>query len=369
MRVTFVLPPVNMSGGIKVVGIYAKALADKGHEIFVVSPPPSEKSLRSKIKLLLTGKGWPETEVAHSHLDNSSLNHKVLNKYRPVTDSDVPEADVIVATWWETAEWVAKLSNTKGAKTYFIQGYEIFDFLPVERCKLTYKLPFHKIVVAKWLADIMKVEYGDNHVDLVHNSVDHKQFFAPVRDKQNVPTVGFLYSCTRLKGLDITLKVLERIKRGFPNLRVVSFGSSPWQEDNLWDNQYEFHYSPKQNEIRNIYGQCDVWMSASRTEGFNLPAMEAMACRTPVVATKTGWPVESIRNGENGFLVEIDDIDALEHAVTTVLTEKNEDWRRYSSNAFKTVENSSWEKSAALFEKALMNSIKRNTDFRLKSSF
>jgi glycosyltransferase involved in cell wall biosynthesis len=203
----------------------------------------------------------------------------------------------------------------------------------------------------------------------VHNSVDHKQFFAPVRDKQNVPTVGFLYSCTRLKGLDITLKVLERIKRGFPNLRVVSFGSSPWQEDNLWDNQYEFHYSPKQNEIRNIYGQCDVWMSASRTEGFNLPAMEAMACRTPVVATKTGWPVESIRNGENGFLVEIDDIDALEHAVTTVLTEKNEDWRRYSSNAFKTVENSSWEKSAALFEKALMNSIKRNTDFRLKSSF
>jgi glycosyltransferase involved in cell wall biosynthesis len=82
------------------------------------------------------------------------------------------------------------------------------------------------------------------------------------------------------------------------------------------------------------------------------------------VATKTGWPVEAIQNGENGFLVEIDDVDGLERAVMTLLAAKNEDWRRYSENAFKTVENSSWEASAALFEKALMSSIKRNADSR-----
>ena len=362
MRVTFVLPPVNMSGGIKVVGIYAKALADKGHDIFIVSPPPAEKTLRSKIKTFLTGNGWPKPEVTHSHLDKLGLPHKVLNKYRPVTDSDIPEADVVVATWWETAEWVAKLSDIKGAKTYFIQGHEIFDFLPVERCKLTYKLPLHKIVVAKWLADIMRDKYGDHQVDLVPNSVDRKQFFAPIRDKQTVPTIGFLYSRTTLKGLDITLKVLERIKKIFPDLRVISFGSSPLQENVLWDNQYEFYFSPKQNEIRNLYDQCDIWLTASRSEGFNLPAMEAMACRTPVIATKTGWPVESIVNGKNGFLVEIDDVDALAHAVTILLSTKKEEWRHYSASAFKTVENSSWEASTALFEKALMNSIKRKVN-------
>jgi hypothetical protein len=31
--------------------------------------------------------------------------------------------------------------------------------------------------------------------------------------------------------------------------------------------------------------KCDAWMTCSRSEGFNLPALEAMACRTPVVLT------------------------------------------------------------------------------------
>ena len=359
MRVTFVLPPVNMSGGIKVIGIYAKALAEKGHDIFIVSPPPPKKSLPSKIKTFMQGKGWPQSDAAHSHLDKLGLQHKILDKYRPVTDGDVPEADVVVATWWETAEWVAKLGDFKGAKTYFIQGYEIFDFLPIERCKLTYKLPLHKIVVAKWLADIMRDEYGDHQVDLVPNSVDQNQFFAPVRNKQNLPTIGFLYSHTTLKGLDVALNVLAKIKKDFPSLRVISFGSSPFKGHDLWNNQYEFYFSPMQSEIRNLYDQCDVWLTASRSEGFNLPAMEAMACRTPVVATKTGWPAESIVNGENGFLTEIDDVNALVDAVTILLSVENEEWKRYSLNAFKTVESSSWEGSATLFEKALMNSIKR----------
>jgi glycosyltransferase involved in cell wall biosynthesis len=232
--------------------------------------------------------------------------------------------------------------------------------LPVERCKLTYKLPLHKIVVAKWLADIMEAEYGDKNVDLVPNSVDHTQFFAPARGKQKVPTIGFMYSCAPFKGMDIALKAVEKIKINFPNLRVISFGSVPLAKKVPWNNQYEFYFSPKQSEIRNLYDQCDVWITASRSEGFNLPAMEAMACRTPVVATKTGWPAEAIVNGANGFLVEIDDVDALERAVTTLLSAENEDWKRYSLNAFKTVENSSWEASAVLFEKALMNSINRS---------
>ena len=367
MRVTFVLPTVNMSGGIKVVGIYADALAKKGHDVFLISPPAPKKNLRSiiknvptGIKNVLTGTAWQKSGSIHSHLDNLGLNHTVLNTYRPITDADVPDADVVIATWWETAEWVAKLSDAKGAKTYFIQGYEIFDYLPVERCKLTYTLPFYKIVVAKWLADIMRDEYGDTRVDIVPNSVDRNQFFAPERNKNSIPTLVFLYSPTPLKGLDTTLKVLDRVRKKFPKLRVISFGAAPLAENLHWHNEYEFNLSPKQNEIRHLYEQCDVWLTTSRSEGFNLPAMEAMACRTPVVATKTGWPAESIVNGVNGFLAEIDDVDALEGAVTTLLSLRNEEWKRYSAHALETVKGNSWEASATLFEKALMNSVNKN---------
>jgi glycosyltransferase involved in cell wall biosynthesis len=52
----------------------------------------------------------------------------------------------------------------------------------------------------------------------------------------------------------------------------------------------EFEQSPAQDKIRDIYAQCDVWVTASRTESFNLPVMEAMVCRAPVVATRRVGP-------------------------------------------------------------------------------
>jgi hypothetical protein len=48
----------------------------------------------------------------------------------------------VIATWWETAEWVDRLSVSKGKKVYFIQHYEAFDYLPKERVEATWRLPF-----------------------------------------------------------------------------------------------------------------------------------------------------------------------------------------------------------------------------------
>jgi glycosyltransferase involved in cell wall biosynthesis len=53
--------------------------------------------------------------------------------------------------------------------------------------------------------------------------------------------------------------------------------------------------------------------------GFNLPAMEAMACRRPVVATRTTWPAEAVKS-ENGILVDFDDRVGLARGAEWVLT-------------------------------------------------
>src|SRR4051812_46476012 len=179
MKITFVLPVADMGGGVKVVVIYGKALARMGHRVTVVSAPPPAPPLRRRLKSLLKGEGWMRVERAFaSHLDGSGLDHRVLERSRPVTDADVPDADVVIATWWETAEWVAALSERKGAKVYFVQGHEVFPHLPVARCHATYRSPMHKIVIARWLADVMRDDYGDECVDVVPNSVDRSQFFA-----------------------------------------------------------------------------------------------------------------------------------------------------------------------------------------------
>ena len=82
--------------------------------------------------------------------------------------------------------------------------------------------------------------------------------------------------------------------------------------------------------------------------------MEAMACRTPVVATRTGWPAEAVVDAFNGACVDVDDGEALTRETERILALPDAAWRRMSSNAFATVRDSSWERSADLFERALL---------------
>lgn len=352
LRISFIAPPLNMSGGIKVMAIYAKALAERGHRVVVVSPAQPALTFKQRAKALINGEGWrQQPRHAPSHLDGLDVDSRILAENRPVTDQDVPDGDIVIATWWETAEWVAKLDAGKGTKMYFVQHHEVFPYLPVERVRATYRLPLQKIVIAKWLQDLMRDEYGDESAQLVSNAVDHRQFFAPPRTKQSKPTVGFLYSLTPFKGVDIAMAAIRLVRQRFPDLHVISFGIYP--PDEYFDTEIEFHYSPPQTELRYLYARCDVWVTASRSEGFNLPAMEAMACRTPVVATRTGWPEQGVVSGKNGVLVDIDDVEGLADAIGSIISLSESEWRRVSEQAYQTAADYSWENSIQQFEQVL----------------
>ncbi len=361
MRITFITPPMGLGGGSRVIVIYAQALVRMGHTVRIVSQPLRPRSLRTILASWIREPGRLNNRPPlASHLDGSGLDHRIIDRRRPVTDDDVPDADVVIATWWETAEWVNALNPKKGAKVYFIQHHEIFSYLPIDRCESTYRMPLHKIVVARWLQELMQTKYNDKVVDVVPNSVDKTQFYAPDRTKQAVPTVGVLYTATHWKGLDISLAALQIVRKTFPSLRVISFGNQQPTNKLPLPSGARFFYCPPQDKIREIYAACDVWLTASRSEGFNLPAMEAMACRTPVVSTRTGWPEEAINTYLNGVLVDIDDHVGLAKGVNWVLSRSDEDWKTISRNAHETTSESSWQASAEMFEKALKHACCRS---------
>ena len=52
------------------------------------------------------------------------------------------------------------------------------------------------------------------------------------------------------------------------------------------------------NELPHYYAACDVYVTASLWEGFNLPAAEAQACGKKVVAFDIGSNPEIIKNGK-----------------------------------------------------------------------
>ena len=360
-KVTFVCRSENPSGGQRVIAIYADHLTRRGHQVTVVLPGAQSLSLRDRARAILRQRLWRFRGRRHefSFFRNASFEVRRLAHPGPVSDEDLPDADIVIASWWETAEWIAALSPRKGTKIYFIQGHEVHEYLPITRVRATYRLNLHKIAVAPWLRRIMHEQYGDPVVDVVPNSVDRTQFFAPVRDKQSTPSVGFLYASAALKGVDTTLSVIESVRRRVPNLQIIAFGSERPNRVLPLPHGTTFYYSPPQDEIRDIYAHCDVWVTASRSEGFNLTALEAMACRTPVVSTRTGWPEDAIKPGWNGVLVDIDDVAGLAKGIEWVLSRNKEEWRMLSTNAFATASAGSWEESAAMFEQALEHALRR----------
>jgi glycosyltransferase involved in cell wall biosynthesis len=359
MRVTFVLPFAGLQGGIRVVAIYAEQLKRRGHDVFVISAPP-DVPLRRKMKSLALGRGWPGSRRQPSHFDGTSVTHRVLEQARPVVDADLPDADVVVATYYTTACAVQRLSPAKGAKALFIQGYEVDEGRPNPALDATWRMPMHKITISRWLVDLAREKFGDPVVSLVPNSVDAGQFHAVPRGKGCVPTVGLLHSNIPMKGAAAGLKALNRVAAVLPSLRVVSFGSEPPALGLRLPRFAEFHLRPPQDRLRELYAGCDVWLATSILEGFSLPLLEAMACRCPVVSTRAGGPIDIVEDGVNGYLVDVNDVNALADRALRILTLSQDRWKEMSDAAFTTATRYTWDDATERFEQALQLAIARN---------
>jgi len=349
MRITFLSPPLNLSGGIKVILLHAGELARLGHSVTIISHGQQSRSLAERLRSIKNGRGLifrPKIRAP------SGVAHIEIEPARSITCRDVPDSDAVVATWWETADWVTALSPSKGRKFYFVQGHETYPPIP-SRSRDTYKLPLKKIVVSKWLKNIMEEEYGDKDVAVVPNTVDRMTFYSDQREKQDRPTIGLLYSTAFPKGLHTSLRAIELAMQKIKNIKVISFGNERKSRRFPLPRDSAFERSPSSDQIRELYSQCDVWLTSSISDGFNLTALEAMACGTPVIATRVGWPAEGIIDNVNGILRDVDDAPGLADAVVRILTLPDKEWQVMSECAHRTTTTSSWQESTKLMEAVL----------------
>lgn len=80
-----------------------------------------------------------------------------------------------------------------------------------------------------------------------------------------------------------------------------------------------FHATPGVNELRALYQGAACFALSSNEEGFGVVLVEAMACATPVVATRCGGPEGIISDGKDGFLVPTGDVEGLAARLTELL--------------------------------------------------
>jgi len=354
MRITFLTPAADMSGGARVIHIYASMLGKRGHEVSVVTRPPARPAWKKQIRNIVRGKAPRDEEQRPTHYDGIDYRLITIDRARPIEAQDLPDADVVIATWWETVEWMMRLPVNKGRPFHFVQHYEAFDNMPKDRVDAVLSRPIRRITISVWLDELLRETFKQRSVALVPNSVDTSQFYAPPRGPRDRPTVGMLYSDIPWKDFDTGLTAFKQLLEHLPDARLITFGNMPLKDQHALPPGSVHTVLPAQDAIRSIYGSCDVWLCSSTAEGFHLPPLEAMACRCPVISTPVGGPADIVREGVNGHIAPIGDAPKMAERLLEFFAQPEDRWRAMSDAAHDTAVKYSWDDATDLFEAALL---------------
>lgn len=324
MKIMFVLPGSGHApvGGFKVVYEYANRLAERGHDVVLVHPA----LLRRDTRWYVYPKKW--MRFAQRRLNRS---------YRPDTwyalsdlvdvrwvfspaQTKVPKSDVVIATAWQTAEWVMRYPRNRGRKFYLVQDYEHFmagDERQRRRMRATYAAGMCNLAISPAVADMVAASGGKVHAYLP-NGIDFRVFtLSRAIDDVKRCWVGFPARPEPFKGTEDAVSVLTRVRQRLgPTLQVWAFGGRKPKCIPDWVTYYR---RPSNALLGELYNQTAVFVTASHYEGWGLPGAEAMACGAALVSTDHGGVRAYGRDGRTAALSPAGDVGAMTKNLVRVL--------------------------------------------------
>lgn len=350
MNITFVLPfdgrrPV---GGVKVVYEYANHLVDRGHHVTLIHPAGlylgvgrHDRWYRNWVKYVLfaaTGQYLPR--------DWFSLDPRVEVRWvSSLSQRFVPPADVVVATAWETAEWVSSYSRDRGEKCYLIQHVE--DWCgDRERVLNTWKLPMKKIVISRWLGEVAR-SLGESYC-YIPNGLDFQCFGVDTPPQDRDPRqILMLHHTLEWKGTRDGLTALARVRERIPDIKVTLFGL---EEPRLGElpSWIRFERRPTRARLRALYNEAAIFVSPSWAEGWALPPAESMQCGCAGVLTDIGGHEYAI-HGQTALLSPPEDINQMADHIETLV--RNDDLRiRLANAAVNEIAQYTWTRATSALE-------------------
>ena len=120
----------------------------------------------------------------------------------------------------------------------------------------------------------------------------------------------------RIKGPDVFLGVIERLKAGISELFVLLSGPARGYVKKGLERlgvPYRHLYLRDYPEVGRLFQALDLYLVASREEGGPKAVLESMASGVPLVTTRVGQATDLVRHGKNGWMVESEDVDGLAH--------------------------------------------------------
>jgi glycosyltransferase involved in cell wall biosynthesis len=129
-----------------------------------------------------------------------------------------------------------------------------------------------------------------------------------------------------LKGPDVLADVLERLSQHHRLFILLTSPARGYLIDRLERAGIAYRHDdlPHHAALVSYYHALDLYLITSRDEGGPMSLLEGMASGLPMISTRMGMPKDVIKQGENGMLVDIDDVDGLVDAARCLIDDP--DW-------------------------------------------
>jgi hypothetical protein len=338
-RLTFVLPGRGRSGGVRVTVEMGNRLLERGYAVRIAyrrAALVSPRGVRRAAKdLLLRLQG-------HAHSDWLREFRGESVGFARLSDVPFREGEVVVAVGTMTIHDVAELSANV-VKVRYCHG--IPENLP-DPTRSAYRIPMATIAVSRTLASQLAELTGGPPVRIVPNGVDTAQYYADSFPRDGV---GLIYSSHYLKAPEVALAILRRLRERRPGLPLYVFGEEPRPRGLARGTYWRL---PPVEKARELYSRSKVWVLPSRSEGLPGPVLEAMACGCAVVSSMQAGSLEIIRNGENGLLVPVGDVEGFLHSIEGLLDDESRR-RSIAAEGLQTVTRFSWPNAVSRMEEFL----------------
>ena len=316
-NIAFILPSLNISGGIMVALWHAVMLQDAGMDVTLFN------------------------------VDNSIQWCTFKEHQIPVMSQDLRlvegRIDKAVATMWTTVAFLENYQNIE-KRYYLVQNFETDFYEPGVPLRVfanqSYipKVPIQYLTISKWCEEWLRDDY-EQIARYAPNGIEKENFPHHKREMNGKIRILIEGDCgVEYKNVDESFKITNELDKEKYEIWYMSYNAEPKD----WYRVDKFLHKVPFDQVADVYNQCDILLKTSYLESFSYPPLEMMATGGYAVVVPNDGNKEYLVDGENCLLYPLGKIEKGIAAIERICTDKGLQEHLYECG-IKTAQSRDWE--------------------------